>query len=44
MTAPLDGLVVADPVRYAEATTVPATRPPRLGEHTDMIRTWLEEN
>jgi formyl-CoA transferase len=34
---------VRHPVRYAEARTAPATRPPRLGEHTDMIRTWLKE-
>jgi len=38
-----DSQQVRHPVRYAEAMTAPATRPPRLGEHTDMIRAWLEE-
>jgi formyl-CoA transferase len=38
-----DGRHVRHPVRYAEATTAPATRAPRLGEHTDQIRSWLKE-
>ncbi|WP_433372028.1 CaiB/BaiF CoA transferase family protein [Actinoplanes sp. CA-142083] len=38
-----DGAQVRHPVRYAEATTAPAARPPKLGEHTAQIRSWLEE-
>ncbi|WP_231956940.1 MULTISPECIES: CaiB/BaiF CoA-transferase family protein [unclassified Actinoplanes] len=32
---------IRHPVRYANAATRPPAAPPRLGEHSDLVRAWL---
>ncbi|GIE90148.1 CaiB/BaiF CoA transferase family protein [Actinoplanes regularis] len=35
------GTQIRHPVRYAVARPEPASRPPHLGEHDDLVRSWL---